>query len=156
MFSMSAVAIRYLFVLVLCAPALRAQPPAHARGARKLKAREGAEILTAAFDFGRTHRAAVDCSHLVHAAYMNAGRPYPYADSSDLYRGIPSFVRVRRPQPGDLVVWRHHSGIVVSPAQHSFYSAVSSGLEVQRYDSGYWKHRGKPRFYRFVISKNEE
>jgi hypothetical protein len=48
------------------------------------------------------------------------------------------------------VVWPGHVGIVVNPAQHSFYSALSSGLGVETYDSDYWKERGRPRFFRFV------
>jgi hypothetical protein len=38
----------------------------------------------------------------------------------------------------------------VSPSQHSFFSALKSGLGVDFYDSTYWKTRGKPRFFRFV------
>ena len=48
---------------------------------------------------------SADCSHLVHAIYLQAGFPYPYASSSDLYDGTDDFRRVNRPQPGDLVVW---------------------------------------------------
>jgi hypothetical protein len=39
---------------------------------------------------------------------------------------------------------------VVNPAQHSFFSALSSGHGVDLYDSPYWKRRGRPRFYRYV------
>jgi hypothetical protein len=39
---------------------------------------------------------------------------------------------------------------VVNPAQHSFFSALSSGHGVDSYDSPYWKQRGRPRFYRYV------
>ena len=51
---------------------------------------------------------------------------------------------------GDLAVWPGHAGIVVNPAQHSFFSALSSGHGVDLYDSPYWKQRGRPRFYRYV------
>ncbi|MDP9340176.1 MAG: hypothetical protein M3P45_15045, partial [Acidobacteriota bacterium] len=47
-----------------------------------------------------------DCSHLVNDVYNVAGFPYLYAKSSDLYRGHPSFVRVKSAQAGDLIVWR--------------------------------------------------
>lgn len=121
----------------------------HSKHPEKPPAREGMAIIAAALDFPRTHRIRPDCSHLVHEVYADAGLPYPYLDSIDLYRGAPEFRRVKSPQPGDLVVWRTHSGIVVDPAQHSFYSSLNSGLGVDYYNSRYWKHKGKPRFYRF-------
>jgi cell wall-associated NlpC family hydrolase len=96
-----------------------------------------------------------DCSHLVHAVYEKAGFPYPYAPSSDLYRGAEDFERVDEPQPGDLVVWHGHAGIVVSPRQHTFFSALRTGLGVDNYDSAYWMGRGHPRFFRYVKQENE-
>jgi hypothetical protein len=92
----------------------------------------------------------------VHEIYAAAGLPYPYVDSLDLYRGAPGFKYVKYPQPGDLIVWRTHSGIVVDPSQRSFYSSLNSGLGVDYYDSHYWKHKGKPRFYRFVGIRDEQ
>ncbi len=111
---------------------------------------DGMAVIGAALD-ARTRRSAnSDCSHLVHDIYERAGFVYDYASSSDLYAGADEFRQVRRPQPGDLVVWPGHAGIVVNPAQHSFYSALSSGLGVDAYDSTYWKDRGRPRFFRYV------
>ena len=124
--------------------------------AQKPPAREGLAIIAAALDFPRTHRARPDCSHLVHDIYAHAGLPYPYVDSLDLYRGAEGFKRVKRPQPGDLVVWRTHSGIVVDPVQRSFYSSLNSGLGVDYYNSRYWKHKGKARFYRFSGIRREQ
>ena len=91
-----------------------------------------------------------DCSHLVHEVYERAGFSYDYIPSSEIYLGSEGFRRVTHPQPGDLVVWPGHVGILVSPAQHSFFSALNSGLGVDSYDSTYWKERGRPRFFRFV------
>jgi len=96
-----------------------------------------------------------DCSHLVHAVYEKAGFAYPYAPSSDLYRGAEGFERVDEPQPGDLVVWHGHAGIVVSPRQHTFFSALRTGLGVDNYDSAYWMGRGHPRFFRYVKQESE-
>ena len=111
---------------------------------------DGMAVISAALD-ARTRRSAnSDCSHLLHEIYERAGFVYDYASSSDLYAGTDEFRRVKRPQPGDLVVWPGHAGIVVNPAQRSFYSALSSGLGVDTYDSAYWKERGRPRFFRFV------
>ncbi len=86
----------------------------------------------------------------MHEIYERAGFEYEYASSSDLYAGTDEFRRVRHPQPGDLVVWPGHVGIVVNPAQRSFYSALNSGLGVDAYDAPYWKKRGHERFFRFV------
>ena len=55
-----------------------------------------------------------------------------------------------RPQPGDLIAWPGHVGIVVSPTRHTFYSSLNSGLGVESYDSDYWKQRGRPHFLRYV------
>jgi hypothetical protein len=117
---------------------------------RLLSLDEGLSVLGAALE-SRAHLGAKpDCSHLVHAVYERARFPYPYASSSDLYVGISEFHRVTRPQPGDLVAWPGHVGIAISPVQHSFYSALHSGLGVERYDAPYWRERGRARFYRYV------
>jgi hypothetical protein len=118
---------------------------------RLLNAAEGLAVVSAA----REHRAQVrrkpDCSHLVHQIYDLAGFSYPYASSFDLYEGVGSFRRVATPHPGDLVVWRGHVGIIIDPAQHSFYSSVRSGSRAEYYDGAYWLARGRPRFYRYIL-----
>lgn len=117
--------------------------------AQSLTMGERLEILSAALDSRRHADYPSDCSHFVHRLYERAGFPYGYASSSDLYAGIAEFRRVASPQPGDLAVWRGHTGIVVNPAQHSFFSLLSSGPGVDSYDSQYWKQRGRPRFFRY-------
>ena len=86
----------------------------------------------------------------MHTLYEQAGYPYSYVTSMDLYRGTGSFLRVRTAQPGDLIVWRGHVGIVVNPGEHSFFSSVTSGTQMQNYRSPYWRARGYPRFYRYL------
>ena len=115
-----------------------------------LTADEGLGVLGAALESRYKVEPHSDCSHLVHAIYEKAGLPYPYASSSDLFAGSGSFRRVAQPQAGDVVVWPGHAGIVVNPAQRTFFSALRSGLGVQAYDSVYWKGRGHPRFLRYV------
>lgn len=95
--------------------------------------------------------AHLDCSHLVHDIYARAGFPYDYATSRDLYDGVDAFRRVADPLPGDLVVWRGHVGIVVDPDEHTFLSQLRTGVKISQYDSRYWKRRGHPRFYRYVL-----
>jgi len=114
-----------------------------------LNSDEGLAIIGAALESRHTDSNA-DCSTLVHAIYERAGFAYSYANSSELYAGIKAFRQVKRPQPGDLVVWRGHVGIVISPVQHSFFSAMRSGRGVEFYDSPYWKARGQPRFFRYL------
>lgn len=123
--------------------------------AARTSADDGLAIITAALDFPRAHGGKPDCSHLVHTIYSDAGLSYRYADSRDLYYGVSGFQRVSKPEPGDLIVWRSHSGIVVDPEQHSFYSSLNSGLGIDYYDSRYWKHKGKPHFYRFSRDGNQ-
>jgi len=108
-------------------------------------------LIAAALD-SKVHGTEPDCSHLVHAIYKQAGLSYLYAPSSDLYAGVDGFQRVKKPEPGDLVVWRGHVGIAIKPSQHLFFSVLSSGAGVDDYTTTYWKHRGKVRFYRFVKS----
>jgi hypothetical protein len=70
--------------------------------------------------------------------------------SSDLYHRSTEFQRVKSPQVGELVVWRGHLGIVVNPAQHTFFSALRSGLAIDSYNAQYGKERGQGRFYRYL------
>jgi hypothetical protein len=119
---------------------------------RPITLREGKTIVNAAWERERQTDRRPDCSHLVHEVYAVAGYPYPYADSFDLYVGTKGFVRVAKPQPGDLVVWRGHVGVVVNPAEHSFYSSLTSGLRTDFYDAPQWRARGVARFYRYAAA----
>src|SRR5258708_33347307 len=118
-----------------------------------LNANEGLSVIGAALESrGRAH-AKADCSHLVNAVYNRAGFPYSYVSSSDLYAGIEEFHRVQRIQPGDLVVWPGHGGIVINPTQTTFFSALSAGAGVESYASSYWRAPGTPPFYRYVKAR---
>jgi hypothetical protein len=118
---------------------------------RLLAPNEGLAILGAALDSRHRHSDfSSDCSHFIHGLYERAGFHYQYASSSDLYEGTHEFRRVATPQLGDLAVWRGHAGIVVNPAQHSFFSVLHSGPGVDSYDSPYWRQRGQPRFFRYL------
>jgi hypothetical protein len=141
-----------LLCLLLC---LAAIPALLAQGQQAIRSRpltqgEGLAIVTAALDSRHHARFRSDCSHFVLGLYERAGFPYGYANSSKLYAGIDEFRQVASPQPGDLAVWRGHAGIVINPAQHSFFSLLRSGPGVESYDSPYWKRRGRPRFFRYL------
>jgi NlpC/P60 family len=138
--------------LFLCPPPAAASQESPREAYRLLTRDEGLAIVDAISDHHRSlrgKRANPDCSHLVNDIYDLAGFPYPYAKSADLYRGQASFVRVSAPQPGDLIVWRGHVGLVLDPRQHFFYSSLRSGLDTEDYTSAYWRRRGNPRFYRY-------
>jgi cell wall-associated NlpC family hydrolase len=127
------------------------RPGVHGRGAaRLLSPDDGLSVIVAALDSKVRLYSASDCSHLVHAIYERAGFPYAYASSSDLYVGVAGFERVKWPQPGDLVVWPGHVGIVIRPSQHVFFSFLRSGPGIDNYAAPYWTGRGHPRFYRYV------
>ena len=121
------------------------------RDFRLMTAAEGREIVTAALEREQVRSGEQDCSHVVHEFYLEAGFKYPYASSFEIYTGNENFARVKSPRAGDLIAWPGHVGIVVDPAERSFYSLVSTGLETQFYDGPYWKSRGRPRFYRYKI-----
>jgi len=116
---------------------------------------EGEIIVQAAWELRRGLTPKPDCSHFVNAVYAQAGLDYEYANSNDIFDGdgVDSFQRVQTPQPGDLVVWHGHIGIVVDPKEHSFYSSVLSGFAIEDYRSDYWTSRGRPRFYRYRVDQ---
>jgi len=127
-----------------------AKPPAIPPGMRPLSLKEGRGIVERMAWADDEEGLAPDCSHLVHRLYQQAGYPYPYARSLDLYRGTGQFLRVRYPQLGDLIVWLGHVGIVVNPREHSFFSSVTSGTRIEDYSAPYWRARGYPHFYRYL------
>jgi NlpC/P60 family len=126
---------------------------AETSGPRPIARTEGRKILAAIPKVDVESQSETDCSHLVHDIYEQAGFPYDYVSSRELYLGSPNFTRVRVPQAGDLVVWRGHVGIVVDPKQYSFFSFVSSGPDTQFYDSPYWRSRGIARFFRYLTEE---
>ena len=133
-----------------------APPQDPAPAVRLVSAEQGRKIAAAALDRDEPLRGAQDCSHLVQQIYSVAGYEYSYASSFDLYAGNGNFRRVKHAQAGDLVTWPGHVGIVVDARHHSFYSLVRSGLQSQDYLSPYWRSRGRPRFYRYVVDANPE
>jgi len=107
-------------------------------------------VIAAALDAKARLHSERDCSHLVHTVYERAGFPYAYVPSLKLYRGVGAFQRTDVPEPGDLVVWRGHVGIVIKPSQHIFFSSMSSGPGIDDWETAYWKNRGRARFYRYI------
>jgi hypothetical protein len=122
-------------------------------GPRPIARTEGRKILATIPMVDAEAASETDCSHLVHDVYEQAGFPYDYVSSRELYIGSTNFTRVPAPQAGDLVVWRGHVGIVIDPQEHSFFSSVRSGPDTQFYDSSYWRSRGIARFFRYVTER---
>lgn len=122
-----------------------------ARKAQKtLSSDDRQTVIAVALRSKRPRTGERDCSHMVHAIYQQAGFPYAYAPSDDLYDGVKGFQRTSRPKAGDLVVWRGHVGIVIRPSRHAFFSLLSSGPGIDDYRNRYWKGRGEVRFYRYL------
>src|SRR5262249_41270763 len=119
---------------------------------RPVSKEEGEAIAQAALRHWPHVHDKPDCSHLVHDVYGEAGLEYEYAPTGDIFDGIDRFKRVKSPQPGDLVVWEGHVGIVIDPDDTSFYSSVISGFSVSSFTSAYWLNRGPRRFYRYLIN----
>src|SRR5258708_2972577 len=126
---------------------------AETAGPRPIARTEGRKILATIPTVEAESESETDCSHLVHDVYEQAGFPYDYASSRELYLGSANFTRVRTPQAGDLVVWRGHVGIGIDPKDHSFFTSVRSGPDTQFYDSPYWRSRGSARFFRYMTEK---
>jgi len=112
-------------------------------------------VVEAAWELRKGLPAKPDCSHFVHAVYQQVGLDYEYAPSPAIFEGIDGFKRVSTPQPGDLIVWPGHVGIIIDPSEHSFYSSVVKGFALEDYKSRYWARRGRPRFYRYLIDETQ-
>jgi len=147
------------WVFVIGAVSVKAQTALPAKenipNARLMSVAEGRAVVRAAFQGDEREQGARDCSHALHAVYATAGFAYPYASSFEIYSGDENFARVKYPRAGDVIAWPGHVGIVVNPAQHSFFSLVRTGLEEQDYESAYWRSRGRPRFYRYRVVRHE-
>lgn len=131
--------------------AARATAPADYADTVLVSPEQGEALAAFALQSEKRIRPKPDCSHLVHLLYARAGLNYAYEDSRVLYRGISDFQRVKDPQPGDLVVWLGHVGIVLSPEEKTFLSSVRSGIFTESWTAPHWVHRGRPRFYRYRI-----
>ena len=139
-------------LLAMCLSVPVAARADHENGQVRLASpEEGEAVVQAAWELRKGLGPKPDCSHFAQAVYARAGFNYEYSNSWELYDGIDSFRRVEKPQAGDLVVWQGHMGIVVDPAEHSFYSSVLSGFAIEDYRSPYWLRRGHPRFYRYLV-----
>src|SRR5215471_16313936 len=116
--TLSRAGILFLFLISsVCCP-VSAQPlPGKARLA---SLQEGEAIVQAAWELRHGFIPKPDCSHFVHAVYAQAGFPYEYAASKEIFSGTDRFQRVRKAQPGDLIVWQGHIGIVIDPREHTF------------------------------------
>lgn len=126
------------------------RPTVEQAAGRLLTRSEGAALVGRALEDPEVNQAP-DCSHLIHHLLTSAGLDYPYATSFEIFSGIPQFRRVKNAQPGDLIVWRGHVGLVVDPAQNTFFSRTGSGPRTDEYTSDYWRGRGHPRFYRYIV-----
>ena len=125
------------------------------RAGRLLTRAEGVALVDRALEYSASSP-RLDCSHLVHQVHSTTGLAYPYATSYEIFAGIPQFRRVRSAQPGDLIVWPGHVGLVVDTQRSEFLSSKGSGVGTDNYNSEYWQTRGRPRFYRYVVGSATE
>jgi len=125
------------------------------RGGRLLTRAEGVALVDRALEYSASSP-KLDCSHLVHQMLTTTGLAYPYATSYEIFAGIPEFRRVRSAQPGDLIVWPGHVGLVVDAQRSEFLGSKGSGAGTDNYSSEYWQTRGRPRFYRYVVGGSTE
>lgn len=145
-------AVPALFNVIWACALLAGQDIEIVRPKKLVSPEEGAAIVRATLQHRAQLRNKPDCSHLVHDIYTETGLDYELSSSREMFEGIESFQRVRKPQPGDLIVWEGHVGIVIDPEDRSFYSSVNSGFSISSYVSAYWISRGVPRFYRYKIN----
>ena len=102
----------------------------------------------------------IDCSHLVYRA-LNAARqqlgaaggfsvhPAIYQSTATM-ESSGQWVKTEVPEPGDLVLWNGHVGIIIDPAAGKFIGAqTSTGVKDESYTTGYWATYPGKRFVRF-------
>ena len=135
----------------IAGPAAKAEMDDDYGGTVLVSPEQGEALAAFALQSERRVHPKPDCSHLVHLLYARAGLIYPYEDSRVLYRGTSDFERMKTPQPGDLIVWLGHVGIVLSPEEKTFLSSVRSGIHTESWTAAHWVQRGRPRFYRYRI-----
>lgn len=151
-FKFGAIGVLWAAMLGPVAFARSAAPAGVADEGELLSAEQGEALVQYAIQSASRLHGKPDCSHLVHTLYSGAGLNYSYQPSRALYRGAAAdFERVRKPQPGDLIVWRGHVGIVVSPREKTFFSSVRSGMVTETWTTREWLARGHPHFYRYRI-----
>jgi len=73
-----------------------------------------------------------------------------YANSFDLYAGNGSFDGYGIPKRETWLLGGGMSELCLIPGAH-LYSLVRSGLEAEDYLGPYWRSRGRPRFYRYLV-----
>lgn len=112
--------------------------------------------------YGGNSKQGIDCSHFVYQVLNEARKKVASASNAPEpqlvdYRSTSTiedsklFVSVSIPEPGDLVLWDGHVGIVVNPATGTFIGAqTSTGVAEANYLTGYWKDRGVKKFLRFI------
>lgn len=115
-----------------------------------------------AYLFGGNSKQGIDCSHFVYQALNGARQKVAAAEKAPEpqvidYRSTSTiessglFIEVKIAEPGDLVMWDGHVGIVVDPVNGTFVGAqTSTGVAEANYLSGYWKDRKVKKFLRFV------
>lgn len=151
-FKLGAIGVLWAAMIGQTALARNATPSGVGDHGELLSVEQGQALVQYAIESASRLRAKPDCSHLVHTIYSRAGLTYSYQPSRALYRGAATdFERVKKPQPGDLIVWRGHVGIVVSPRTKTFFSSVRSGIITETWTSRQWLRRGRPHFYRYRI-----
>jgi hypothetical protein len=136
---------------IIFVPAAKAQMSDDSGDTQLISPEQGQALADFALQLERHIHPKPDCSHLVHLLYARAGLIYTYEDSRVLYRGTSDFERVKTSQPGDLVVWSGHVGIVLSPKENTFLSSVRSGILTESWTAAHWVRRGRPHFYRYRI-----
>jgi cell wall-associated NlpC family hydrolase len=133
------------------------EPETHAaRAGKTLPPKAGEVLVEIAVASAADLSTKPDCSHFVHMVYSDSGLDYPYEDSRVLYRGTREFVQVKKPQPGDLIVWPGHVGIVVSRREKTFFSSVNSGILTESWTAPHWLARGRPRFFRYRLTPDTD
>lgn len=91
---------------------------------------EGWKIIKAAEEFLGTPFSELQCSALVHKAYINAGFPYPMTPTSSFTKQS-AFKLVNTPQVGDVVFFGSHMGLYNPnpPESRDYYVVLSATRE---------------------------
>lgn len=88
----------------------------------------------------------IDCSHLVHKAFADSGKVYPYTATQNW--PPKEFEKVDSPTAGDVILFDGHIGIYVAPGKF-FGSQTSTGPKEATFGDKdpYWGTVKKVRGY---------
>ena len=102
---------------------------------------------------GKALQGGIDCSGFITNVLLAAldNKSFnPHVQNIVILRSTPILQTIENPEPGDLILWKSHGGIVWNPSVGEFIGAqTSTGVAVASYTQGYWSKQPGLMFRKF-------